>query len=178
MLLPIRYAPSGPVIGNAEGGEATPGVGFQLRLVDAKFSAGAVSVTGTPQDVPQSGTSAILEVELPNPKPGLRYAVEAYIPARTAVNGIADVTMHVSFDTGSGYVAEPTNQANNSEIGAADSTGAGTVVFSSSLTLGSALQSPVSDSTTVLKAKVQISGGTSVDIANGAGVFLKLVETL
>jgi hypothetical protein len=174
-MLPIRYSASGPIITNDDGGEATPGEGFQLRLADNQASAGALVLDGTNQPVPGSGGSEFA-VALANPKPGRRYAANLTIVL--ANNSAASAAFVVGAQwrvDGGAWVQSPdffSYSQNSATIASM------CCVFDTRLRLGSALVAPVLDASALLEVQftARVSAGTGIQA--GQTVYARLIETL
>lgn len=101
----IRLAPMGPVIGNAEGGLATPGQGLQLRMAEMKATSGG-QIDFTPSEL-GGGT---LRVALNGVKPNLRYKAQVQINTFYETNRSGAVvrlrvTVERSLNGGASWVA-------------------------------------------------------------------------
>lgn len=171
MLLPIRYSPSGPIIRNAAGGDAVPGEGFRLRLSEVLDSQGALTLSGTPQDMPSNGADFI--ATLANPKPGLRYRASAQVNLTTTGAGGKQVLARFAWNAGNGWVNGPAFQV---VVGATDNSFS-LVLAESVLTLGSALPDPVTEASTQLQVRLTLEGTDTISVA-GQSMYLGLTETL
>ena len=176
--LPIRYSNSGPVIGNADDGEALPGEGMVLRLAELKASTGALTFSGTNQDIPTLAPTGILQVSLANPKPNLRYRAEARLQLNTTADLVQSYLMTFAASVSGG--AFQNVGVWQGAVGAAGVTATSQQVsFNLEATLGADLLAPVLDGSTSLQIKVmgQSSGGL-IALSNQAQCWLGLFETL
>lgn len=174
MSLPIRYAASGPIIGNPEGGEAVPGEGFQLRLADNRASAGALVLDGTNQPMP--GPSGEFVVGLADPKPGRRYAAHVVAVLETASAAAAKFTIGAQWRVDGGAWNQSSDFYTYQQ-GSASVTSM-CCVFDTSLRLGSALVAPVLAASALLEVQftARVSDGTG--ILAGDTLYARLIETL
>lgn len=176
MSLPIRYSPSGPIIDNGEGGEAVPGMGFQLRCVDLLDTAGALTFSASDQVIP--GDSGSFIIEITDPKPGLRYAAQLFFDAESIGAAGYDLDVCAFWSVDGGVFAKNALLQENRFRQSAAIVASSPAAYNSPLTLGSALPAPVLTGSTSLRvefgAKVS-SGAGSISLAST--VFGRLVET-
>jgi hypothetical protein len=175
MSLPIRYSPSGPIISNNDGGEAVPGPGFTLRIVDRAVTAGALVFSGSSQVIPETGPVDFI-LEMLNPRPGLRYYAQLLIMLQ---NGAAAATWSMSSQWSVDNGAFGANHSPRTFNQAATAATSIQCTYLSVLTLGSALPSvPVAENSTSLRAQFVGSvsvGGISITPCTLVG---RIVETL
>lgn len=173
MTLPIRYSPSGPIISSPAGAPAVPGVGFQLRLVDAMTSVGNLAFSSAADDpIPAASGPFILEIA--NPKPTLRYSVEAFV----VVSGTTGTV-----EWGFGSIWRIDGGAWSSVTGGRCNVPGGSsaqprqVNIAQPAVLGSALPAPVLADSTLLEVQLTatvLSGNPS--ITAGGSIYARLIE--
>lgn len=176
--LPLRYPPSGPFITDADGNPVTPGNGFTLRLEDAQSSTGTV-VFNTGNWVPINAVGATLfELSLADPKPGLRYGAELWIPLSNTGAAVAELWLRASWKVDAGaYVPVPSGESQKTSFVNAANTTAG-VFYRAGLTLGSALSAPVLDGSSLLSVSFEGRDESGDGQVVGPTMFGRIVETL
>lgn len=176
--LPIRYASAGPVIGNAEGGEAVPGQGFQLRMAELADSQGTLTLSSTLTDVPVVNAPTVLQATLANPKPNRRYRATCIVMLESTADLLQGIGGRFSWQVDAGAFAGA-GAGFGGKVGAAGVTAcAGQFQFESILTLGSALPSPVLNTSTSLTVRAQLQGTADVDLSAGMFAYIALTEHL
>ena len=106
----IRLSPSGPVIGNTDGGPLSFGPGARLRLVEANSIMGGSLALPTVADVisPSGfGNPAAIVLTLPKPKAEYQYRAKLALDIQnTATNagGEAALFLDLSIDGGTTYL--------------------------------------------------------------------------
>ena len=176
--LPIRYSPSGPVIGNNDGGEATPGVGFQLRVVDRAITAGALVFAAGAAVIPETGPADFI-LEMPNPRPGLRYSAQLLVIVQNNSAAAATFTLNSQWSTDLGGFSPQVAASQNRTFNQLSATIASMhCTYLSTLALGSDMPTPVTSTSTSLR--VQFTGQVSVGTAQLSPCTLvgRLIETL
>jgi hypothetical protein len=173
--LPIRYSPSGPIIGNDDGGEATPGPGFTLRIADRQNTAGALVFSGVAQAIPATGPSDFI-TSLTNPKPGLRYGAELLVCVQNTGGAVATVAIGAQYRIDAGAWVDEPRVMRYSQVLAADATMP--LKFQTLFTLGQDLAAPVLDGSLLID--VQFTALVTVGAASLANCTLaaRLYETL
>lgn len=167
----IRIAPSGQPIGNSEGGAATPGNGYVLRMADAYN----VSVSG----IALSGAAISSEfAELANPDPNKRYwmRAELSLAATGGASASWDLFSSWSYDGGGSWNSEAASVQSRFTANAVNQ--GLFCVFTSPLRLGSALPGGgVTDGDPSLR--VRLMGDSAVGAAQTSGsLLIQLFETL
>jgi hypothetical protein len=101
---PIRLSPSGPVVGNSDGGNFIPGPGTRLRLVQGHCT---VSATTQIPTTPATGAvigptlgSAALNQHLDNPQPGCQYraSISCDLANQATTDGVVTLFLDTSVD--------------------------------------------------------------------------------
>lgn len=140
-FLPIRYSPSGPEIGNPEGGVAVPGAGFPLRTVDLLDTAGELVFSGSDQVIPGSAGSFILEMA--NPKPGLRYGAQLVACTEVVGAGLLALDICAAWSVDGGVFFKNALAQENRFHQSAGAPASDTIYYNSPMMLGLALPAPV-----------------------------------
>ncbi len=197
MTLPIRYAPSGAVISNNDGGGLKPGSGMRLRLVEAMtIMGGSLAVPAVAAVVGPDGfavdTATVLTLDLP--KDGLKYRAKLSLDLiNTTTNVPAQVVLYLdtSLDGGTTW----SNRARSMHVVSPDSLtlqGARNCDIYLPLTLGGDLgiddavptpsiklraraNLPLGTAGDVVASSAAASGGTSVTSLNGT-IHMELEE--
>lgn len=197
MTLPIRYAPSGAVISNTDGGGLKPGSGMRLRLVEAMtVMGGSLAVPVAAEVIGADGfgvaTATVLTVDLP--KQGLKYRAKLSLDLiNTTTNVPAQVVLYLdtSLDGGTTW----TNRARSMHVCPTSSTtlqgarngdiylpmtlgedlGIDDAVPTPSLKLRARANLPLGTAGDVLVSSAAASGGTSVTSLNGT-IHMELEE--
>jgi hypothetical protein len=179
MSLQMRYASSGPFIENAEGGIASPGEGFRLRLTDFNQSLGTFQMGGgggfVPLEYSNPDTGAeVLTLQFENASPSLRYRMGLLLPIEASLDASFSINASYSVD-GVTYLPQPDaldswmfyNSIPSQSI---------LVSYTSRLVLGSDL-GLVTQGTLYAQFITQL-GLNSAFVKTGFSVFATLEETL
>lgn len=176
MTRPIRYSPSGPVIGNAEGGQAVPGNGFDLRLSDDLGTQGVLTLSSSDQVIPTSDGDLFLRAELTNPSPNLRYRAKAWVTFANANAAAQTVSMRFAWSVDGNPVFTGSADFN---VGMAATVAQAQMCCLSQLTLGSALPQAVLDTSTSLRVQLEAANSSGdVTLISGQQCYLELWESL
>ena len=189
---PIRLAPSGPILGNAQGAPYIPGAGARLRLVEQGFlvpTAAAANVIPTAPAVLGGagigvGNGQLLILAVPNPALSYRATILCDVSnPSTNVLGEVQLYIEVSTDGGVTYVerASNTHLVNSPEVAPAAPL-ARQIRLDLQLTGGLALGVPASGAAPAMFVRAKIgasSGGGTVTVLSLAtpGGDLKSVGT-
>lgn len=177
IALPIRYSPSGPIIENGDGGQAVPGEGFTLRIVDALATAGSLTFSGTMQAIPKSGPETFA-LGLANPKAGLRYHAECLVPVANtdSASAVVELGSQWRVDGGAWGQLAPAQRFELKNVTASGQSNL--MLFRSLLTLGSALPSPVLVSSVLLEVQFTARVAPGAAVLGVGDLVGRLVETL
>lgn len=179
----LRLSPSGPPVTNAEGGDAIPGPGMQLRLAEAAGSTTMAAFTASYQNIVDADGDPF-EVELSAPVANLRYRFNFHCDVDEPTGNADAVQFRVvaSYDDGATFTnvwAENSHAllANLERHCAID------VPITLGSALGATTPTPIPANTPNVKVRVQGKATTNgrAQIPNGGQsgtIWLSLAELL
>jgi len=173
--LPIRYSPSGPIISNDDGGDAVPGPGFTLRIVDKQLTAGSLTFSGSTQAIPATGPSDFI-LAITNPKPGLRYGCELLVCAQNVGGAGANWGIGCQYRVDGGAFSPEPELVRFAQTQATSVSGQ--MKFQSLFRLGKDLQAPVLDASTLLEVQFTAIVTAGAAALTSGTLAARLYETL
>lgn len=180
-MQPIRYSPSGPVIQNLEGGEAIPGEGFRLRLINKTQEMTALAFDTALQNIPVSGGGDLF-LTLPNPAPNKRYKVRCIAQIETFDDGAFACQGGFGWQIDNGVQvngADLFKGARGTLIDVADTqTFDAGFCWERAIQLGANLPAPVVSGSVALTVYAMVSGSSNVRLQDENTAYLELEEML